>query len=693
MSSRKFLWLASGWISGRSKNQPWFVQQLKVPFFLLAMTIFAYGLLLPQLGFYWDDWPWIWIQHVDGKAGMLQIDWPFRPMAGLVLWLFSLVGGENPIVWQGINLLLRWLSSLTAYLALVAIFPLRKESAVWVALLFLLYPGYTHQFVAVNSSRHLLPYSFYFLSLTLMARSIEESPSNRSARKLKVGALALQALAMLTTEYFYGLELVRPLIVWIIVGRHLGGKKRLQGTFRESLPYLAIFLIIVLWRLAITRLPGYSNYSIGWGEAESMEGSAPIRGLLFAWLRQVVVGLIFAWSRSLSPSFGEDWGILKSFALVFLSLCGGLLVGAFFTWEKRRDQPASGKEFVILGAGALALGGLPFLAANLTMDVSFPSSRLTLPMAWGSSILLVALLDGLPVRRGAKIVLLAVLSGLAVGVHFQNAVAFERDWAYQRSFFEQLRWRAPYIRPGTLILSNQIAETHSSDNSLTAALNWFYFDRLNGNDLPLLMFYFKTRAADYFPTMARGIAVERRYGRFLFKGSTNQVLVLYFDPPACLRLLDPAHDGLNPTLSREMRELAWLSDLELIQERGPSEVVDFPLFIRNKAEAWCYAYQKAELARQFSRWEEVIAWSEKVLEWKDSPNRADEWLPFIQAFAHTGDTSQAVELTRKVVELSPRLRRLLCQVWRELENNTMPSLERERTLREVNQLLGCEESP
>jgi hypothetical protein len=689
--SRNFLWLASGWMRRTSKNQPWFIQHLKTPFFLLAMTILTYGLLLPQLGFYWDDWPWIWIQHVDGKAGMLQIDWPFRPMAGLVLWLFSLVGGENPIVWQGINLLLRWLSSLSAYLALAAIFPLRKESAVWAALLFLLYPGYTHQFVAVNSSRHLLPYSFYFLSLTLMARSIEKSASNQSARTLKVGALALQALAMLTTEYFYGLELVRPLIVWIIVGRQFGGKKRLQGAFRESLPYLAIFLIIVLWRLAITRLPGYSNYAVGWGESDGMEGSAPIRGLLFAWLRQLVVGLICAWSRGLSLSFGEDWGLLKSLALVFLSLFGGLSVGTFFTWEKPRDEPASGKGFVLLGAGALALGGLPFLAANLTMEVSFPASRLTLPMAWGSSILLVALLDGLPVRRGGKIALLAVLSGLAVGAHFQNAVAFQRDWAYQRSFFEQLRWRAPYIRPGTLILSNQIAETHSSDNSLTAALNWFYFDRLTGNDLPLLMFYVETRAATYFPTIERGIRVERRYGRFLFRGSTDQVLVLYFDPPACLRLLDPAHDGLNPTLNREIRELAWVSDLELIQERGPSEVVDFPLVIRNRAKAWCYAYQKAELARQSGRWDEITAWSEKALEWKDSPNRADEWLPFIQAFAYTGDTSQAVELTRKVVKINSRLRPLLCQVWREIENNTGPSLERERTLQEVNQLLGCAE--
>lgn len=691
MSSRHFRWFSSRWIRWTTKNQFWFIQHLKIPFFLLAMTILAYGLLLPQLGFYWDDWPWIWIQHVDGKAGMLQIDRSFRPFAGLVLWLFSLVGGENPIVWQVINLLLRWLSSLTAYLALAAIFPLRKEKALWVALLFLLYPGYTHQFVAVNSSRHLLPYSFFFLSLTLMARSIEKGAANQSAWKLKVGAVVLQAFSMLTTEYFYGLELVRPLIVWIIAGRQSGGRKRLQGAIRETLPYLATFLMIVIWRLAITRLPDYSNYSIGWSKSEAMEGSASIREVLVGWLRQLFVGLIFAWWRVLSLSFGEDWGLLKFSALGFLSVCGGVLVGVFFAREKQRDEQDSGKVFLLLGAGALALGGLPFLAANLTMDVSFPASRLTLPMAWGSGMFLIGVLDGLPLRRWGKVALLAVLSGLAVGGHFQNAVAFQRDWAYQRSFFEQLRWRAPYIQPGTLILSNHIAETHSSDNSLTAALNWFYFDRLKGSDLPLMMFYVETRAASYFPVVQRGIAVERRYGRFLFRGNTDQVLVIYFEPPACLRLLDPAHDGLNPILNREMRELAWISNLELIEERRTSEGIDFPLVIRNEAEAWCYAYQKAELARQFGRWEEVTAWSEKALKWKDSPNRADEWLPFIQAFAYTGDTSQALEITRKVVKINSRLRPLLCQVWSELETNTKPSPERERTSREVIQLLGCAE--
>jgi hypothetical protein len=687
---RNFLLFFSTWAERISEKRPLWIQHLKVPLFLLVITCLAYGVLLPQMGFYWDDWPWIWLQHIDDKAGMLQIDWPFRPLAGLVLWLFSLVGGENPLFWQWINLLLRWLSGYTAYLALVAIFPHQKEKAFWAALLFLLYPGYAHQFVAVNSSRHLLPYSLYFLSLWLMARSLAEREPNRAVWRLRAGALSLQALGMLTTEYFYGLELARPLILWLMVGRRFQGKHRLRNALRAAIPYLAVFTVIVLWRFAITQLPGYSNYPIIWSESAELLASQRFQGMLFEWLRQGYVSLVLAWLKILPRSLPQYWGPLKIFAWGALSVGGGVLIGAFLALQKQSDQASSAKPLMLLGAVWLALGGLPFLVTNLSVDLGFPANRLTLPMALGASVLCVGLFEGLPIKHGARIGIMALLSGLAIGTHFQNAVAFQRDWAYQRAFFEQLRWRVPYIQPGTLILSNAIAETHSSDNSLTAALNWLYFDRANGKHLPLLMFFLETRAATYFPAMERGIAVERRYGRFLFRGNTDQALVIFFEPPACLRVVQPDLDPDNPTLSREVRQAAHLSNLATITQEKLNQANQFPIQIRTEAQAWCYAYQKADLARQFGRWEEVIGWEKRAQKWDDSPNRADERLPFLQADSFLGNWSQAVKRTKEMITINATLRPLLCRVWSELAQQTRPSPEREAALKEVSLLLQCE---
>ena len=61
-----------------------------VPLALLFVCLAAYGLWLFGMGFYWDDWPWIWFAHVSGPQGMLQIDQLHRPLSGVILWIGSL---------------------------------------------------------------------------------------------------------------------------------------------------------------------------------------------------------------------------------------------------------------------------------------------------------------------------------------------------------------------------------------------------------------------------------------------------------------------------------------------------------------------------------------------------------------------------------------------------------------------------
>ncbi len=664
-----------------------FVPNLRVPIFLLALSFLAYGVLLPKMGFYWDDWPWIWLQHVDGKAGMLAIDRAFRPLSGVMLWLFSLFAGQKPLLWQGINFLLRWLSGLTCYLALSEVFSHQKNKVVWVAVLFLLYPGYTHQFVAVNSSRHLLAYSWFFLSVWVM---IQNARAAQFSWLRAMGALGLQSLGMLTTEYFYGLELLRPLLLWLALEHQAERKQRIQSAAIQSLPYTVVLIAVVGWRFAITRLPAYNNYSILLFDERSAAVSTNFVFLLQEWLRQIYVSLILGWAKGFEFPQPATFGTLKTGAYGLLVLSTALFVGFFLGKLRPLNESSKSKELILLGMITLAVGGLPFLAAGLPMGVNFPPSRLTLPMSFGAGLLLVGGVERIPSSQWIKISLIALLSGLAVGAHFQNAVAFQRDWSYQRAFFEQLRWRVPQIKPGTLLLSNIISETHSSDNSLTAALNWLYFDTVQGEDLPLLFFYVETRQASYFPNPVSGVEVERQYGRFRFRGHTDRTLVLFFEPPACLRLLDPNLDRFNPTLSEEIRQVAHLSNWEQVEEMPHRAIGDFPLALNDAAESWCYFYQKAEWARQKGKWEEVVAWGEKGRASGDSPNRADERIPLIQGYAMLGNWSRAIELTHETLRINPRLNRILCQLWREIEQNTAPSESQQSALRTVYQTLKCE---
>ncbi len=64
-----------------------------VPFAILVFLIASFGILIPSLGYYWDDWPMIWLGHLTGTSGYIDAlagDRPF--LAGIYLLTTSLLG-------------------------------------------------------------------------------------------------------------------------------------------------------------------------------------------------------------------------------------------------------------------------------------------------------------------------------------------------------------------------------------------------------------------------------------------------------------------------------------------------------------------------------------------------------------------------------------------------------------------------
>ncbi|NTU55580.1 MAG: hypothetical protein HGA79_04965, partial [Anaerolineales bacterium] len=100
------------------------------------------------------------------------------------------------------------------------------------------------------------------------------------------------------------------------------------------------------------------------------------------------------------------------------------------------------------------LAGIPFFVANLPIKLTFPFDRFTQPFALGTALLLAAGLELIP-RPTWRAVVTGSLAALAVGVQIQNAFAFREDWRLQESYFWQLAWRAPGLKPGTVIVSEK----------------------------------------------------------------------------------------------------------------------------------------------------------------------------------------------------------------------------------------------
>ena len=67
---------------------------------------------------------------------------------------------------------------------------------------------------------------------------------------------------------------------------------------------------------------------------------------------------------------------------------------------------------LLLGAAALLVGGLPAWLTGLEIKLAFPGDRLTLPLAFGATLVTAVLLEALVRWRVVWALLVAVIAGL-----------------------------------------------------------------------------------------------------------------------------------------------------------------------------------------------------------------------------------------------------------------------------------------
>jgi tetratricopeptide (TPR) repeat protein len=290
-----------------------------------------------------------------------------------------------------------------------------------------------------------------------------------------------------------------------------------------------------------------------------------------------------------------------------------------------------------------------------------------------------------------RYVILALLVGLAAGRQFLWGTDFSRDWQTQKNLFWQMTWRAPGLQPNTMVLLNEGALDFYADNSLSAALNWIYAPQLDANGtVPYLLFYPTNRLDGALPVLQPDREVNYDYLAGNFQGSTSQVVSFYFLPPACLRVLDPAIDGDNHFIPDRylMREGAALSSPVWIE---PEDRADMPaIYGPEPVHGWCYYFEKADLARQMGKWQEVVELGEKAFALEDYPNDPAERFVFIEGYAHFGDWEKALNYSEDSHRVSPRfVDPMLCKLWSRIEAGTPGSLEKDKALKQIETKFAC----
>lgn len=679
-----------------------FFQQLtfsekSIPVVIFIITLLGFGLIIPSLGFYMDDWHYVFYARSLGIESLQEmLTYDSRPNAGWLYMLgFRLLGSE-PFAWHGFTYVLVFTAAWTYWLFLKALWKEQGRKIAHIAVLFAVYPffmlhsspiGYTHLWVGLIA---------YNLSMLLMVKSTEYPAPQKWAAVM--AAMALVVLHLFTSEYFAGLELIRIVILWSLLSRNENRPfQKFSRVILNWLPYLFVLGVFFYWRIAVFQNPE----GVTRNEPVILEMllSAPFKAISFlitAFITDTISVLTLGWQKATNASLFRFDTVYAQFRLVVSAIGFGVVYFYFSRLDLKNEKEIENAEWkknsIILSVTALLTSGLPIWIIGRSIVESsnlFSASRFGLPAVFGAALLTFLLVDHFVTDQNRKNLLLAALIGLALNFHLDNAKEYQYSWEKQERFIQQLIWRAPSITPGTALLTDQEVMGVMGEYAVSFSINTAYQMKDFGNTPPYwyFPFYYTNPNVD---DLLQGVPLE--YGKLSmeFTGNSQQMLLLDFNPEMqrCLWVLQPQDANLR-LVSADMRKLAAGSNIYLIQQvetepTPPEEIYGF-----TNTKTWCYYFQKADLARQFGEWDEVVRLWEEAQTIGERPDNGFEYIPFIEGYGHTGNWEKVKEMTKFANRVSEALEPSLCDALERLNQSAPKSSDKVATLRSLSEDMGC----
>jgi hypothetical protein len=676
----------SGLASGDSRAADWIA-----PALAFVVCFFSFGVLLSRLGFFQDDWHHVFYAYWQGAQGLQRFLLVDRgPFAWTVYALFFKLLGFAPVRWHWALMLLRLLTVLVFWLSVRQIWPRQRSLTAWLALIFAIYPIFTLQPLAVAYTLHWVMYLVFMVSLLLMLRAVRH---RSSFIPLTIAALVLEAGHLAFIEYFSGLELCRPIFLWLLLSEYRGGE-RWRKALKYALPYLVVLALYVVYRSSYAAIFGYDRFTPLATLTDVVR--APITGLqgiLQSILQDLVYVILSQWYAAVDPAI-IDFSRPSTF-LIIGSLVGFAALGYLaFRWVRGFENESgflgNEREVALAGLVCVALTMLPFWLTGFSIyqKNQLWSERLALAAMPGASMLVVGTIYTLVDRNLNRFLALSLLLGIGVGLQAQIARNFQASWDKQEQFYWQLHWRAPSLKANTLLVSDQEILFYMGIYPTAFALNMLY---PQSTPPPVASYWFNAGFEHMnFDKFAAGSADSFEKYATTFTGSVGDVLAITFEPgkDQCLWVLGPQLTNAR-VLTPQAATWLTVSNPSRIQD-SPEVMPPAEVFGREPQRTWCYYFEKADLASQYADWSSIAGlWNEAKQRGLHAANGI-ELLPFIAASAQLGDWAQAKTLTTQAQALPDRSTSVLCDLWRNLGSSAPASEDRDQTVPSVQAELGCQ---
>jgi hypothetical protein len=247
-----------------------------------------------------------------------------------------------------------------------------------------------------------------------------------------------------------------------------------------------------------------------------------------------------------------------------------------------------------------------------------------------------------------------------------------------------LHWRAPALEPVTAIISFEQPSASIPGYDASFAMNILFNGAADGGGVPY-WFFTNDRFLNFEFRPDKVISYKDR--NLQFKGNTSATIALIHQGEnRCLQVLDAVYAD-QPFYGVNQEQLVGISNTSRIT-RADATPPNRDVFGPEPVRSWCYYFQKADLARQFGEWNEILDLEREAHQLGYSAGFGPELLPFIEARARTGDWQGALELSREAQAIVSEMEPVLCSTWERLALDEAADASVVQIARDA---LGCQE--
>jgi hypothetical protein len=628
-------------------------------------TLITYGVSIPQLGYYHDDWYVLWSGQARGAESLINLFSTDRPFMGVVYSVVYRLLGDSIMGWHLYALLWRLIGSLAFFWIVRLIWPNQKYLTTLITVLFIIYPGFLSQPNANTKQNHLYGFGTALLSIALMLQSVK---TTKQGWKIVCTLLALLLTAnyLFIYEYMIGFEGTRLILLGYVVFQQgiRNARSLAVEILKRAWPYWVVTAGFLYWRIFLFE------------SSRNATDASQLAAGYFSNLRYMSIRLvletvkdfldtsIFAWFVETYHQFSVAQYSNLVFALLIAGVVSSLVLlymGLSKKWWRANEEsetPWLMKDFLWMGAVIILFAILPVIFSDRQVDLYDPYKSYGLHPIPGVVLFMIGIV--LMLQPKFRQLALIALVGISVSTQVLNADYWKEYWEVQREMGWQLTWRAPDIQDDTLVMASLSGGFNpQQDYEVWGPINLIYnpgsakapaiqAEVLNSDTVYSIL------KRDVLNNHVRDIRLHRDFNKLLVVSLPSSI--------SCFHVIDGTLPVYSASESLLLRQVGAYSRVDRITPSGTSPTPPASIFGVEPAHDWCYYYQKASLARQAGDWEEIGRLYDQVRELNLGTDDKSEFIPFFEGLVNSGRYEDAQSLYKEEIKGQAEVRFPLCNV-------------------------------